>query len=108
MVAKRVQRGYNINLTPILALPDGQIPISCSNPAIKVLTKESKSHFYIICINSSTDSVSARFDISRITKGKMSVSLMFEERDILINDKGCMKDNFAGYQRHVYVVPRSL
>jgi len=104
---KRIFKELN-ELTPVIASPLKSPPVKCAAPSIQLIVKTYGNATYIIAVNSSKESISARFDLSDLNSdgGKTSAKVLFEKRQAEIRN-GIMEDTFAGYQRHVYVIEKT-
>lgn len=94
-------------LTPALASYAPSPEIGSSSPKIQTLVKYFEGHYYILSVNSSADSLEASLDLSALgLPGNAEAKLLFENRTIEVKD-GILKDSFAGYQRHVYIIEKA-
>ena len=85
-------------LTPVLYSLESAPIVSCSTVGIEYTGKTYNAEPYIIAVNDSPSSVSAKFDVPSCY---VSASVLFENRYVSVS-KGHIVDTFGGFQRHVY------
>ena len=91
-------------LTPVLATGTAQRGVECSGGAIQYLAQRCGEQLYLIAVNGSAQPTRARFNLGALTQAGPSAKVEFENRRIAVTG-GLLEDGFAGYQRHVYVLP---
>ena len=95
-------------LTPALTSLEDIGNISCSSPEIQMLIKRKNNYLYIITVNSSSEKINAKFDLSgcMLPATTRMADVKFEKRSLPIT-KNVISDQYSGYQRHVYVMDLS-
>lgn len=79
--------------------------LRCSAPGIECAAFEHDGAIHLLAVNSSRERVEARFELPAGTALLGPVAVRFEDR-CLDTVAGGLADSFAGFQRHVYLIPR--
>lgn len=90
-------------LSPVLTAPDYRSQAKVSDPKIHQLTRRIGNRLYILSVNESPDPV-AGVEFSHEHVDAAAGKVLFERRDIPVKGTS-WRDNFAGYERHVYSIP---
>jgi len=92
-------------LTPVLFSIDAAPTVTADSPSIHLLSMSYEGKRYLISANTSPLPVTARITSSEADFGIADV--LFENRHANVVN-GTITDSFAGYQRHVYSLTKSL
>ncbi len=90
-------------LTPVLATGTPLPGVECSEGAVQYLAQRCGERLYVIAVNGSAQPVRARFNLGALALTGQAAQVEFENRSIAPAG-ALLEDDFAGYQRHVYVL----
>ncbi|MBC7289688.1 MAG: hypothetical protein H5T86_16950, partial [Armatimonadetes bacterium] len=88
-------------LEPALVSPDATAQATVSDERIHSITKQGPDGLYVICINGHHEPVTGVEIKLPVATGTATV--LFEDRQFTIQE-GRVRDDFTGYERHVYRV----
>ncbi len=93
-------------LTPVIFAKEARVGLVRTPSNILYTTRRHDGNLYIIAVNITDKSSDAVFRLTDLAgTGTIDCDVMFEGRKIPLRN-GTLKDRFAPYQRHVYVIPQ--
>ena len=89
------------SLTPILANGDF-IDINVSESVIKIKSLLYQGELYIFAVNTSEKPLTCRFNFGDGISNPKKITVLFEERSLIMTEDHVLTDQFNGFQRHIY------